>query len=405
MDTLKTYLTHIAATSNSVAFVTFDTVQTETDTETTGTTTTSLNIADAGDGSTTNEATVLKMTAAATSNATSGTDATKAKRAFVFSAASGKLILDKGGITIPASPATGLVMTGNNAVDAAAITVAANTDRATALGFTLTANDDGAASLQVSMQDYSGNDDQATATGERYSTDAAMAAASTDTAGTGGGIPIFSTDPADLFTFSVGSNSVSVSTAGYGGTATSLAQIEGVILNAWALKYGDGGTASSSALATLTGRGTGFINVYARQTDSGGSGLAVGLSVTDVLNSTTVNSGTSSNIDYVIGATKATGDNSTVGTTTAAGLIISIESNTAGVELDAVAAVVDESGTASLTELTTAYRSANGNTWDSKVYGATDDNRTDVRSPENSASGTANTAAAATTFNRVSWLG
>jgi uncharacterized protein YqfB (UPF0267 family) len=32
MDTLKTYLTHIAATSGSTAFVTFDTVQTETDT-------------------------------------------------------------------------------------------------------------------------------------------------------------------------------------------------------------------------------------------------------------------------------------------------------------------------------------------------------------------------------------
>ena len=61
MDTLKTYLTHIAATSGSTAFVTFDTFTTETDTETTGTTTTSLNITDAGDGSTTNEATVLKM--------------------------------------------------------------------------------------------------------------------------------------------------------------------------------------------------------------------------------------------------------------------------------------------------------------------------------------------------------
>ena len=270
-------------------------------------------------------------------------------------------------------------MTGNNAVDAAAITVAANTDRATALGFTLTANDDGAASLQVSLQDYSGNNDQATATGERYTTNADMAAASTDTAGTGGGIPIFSTDPADLFTFTVGSNSVTVSTAGYGGTATTIAQIEAVILNAWALKYGDGGTASSSALATLVGRGTGFINVYSRQTDSGGAGLAVGLSVADVLDSTTVNSGTSSNIEYVIGATKATGDNSTVGSTTAAGLVISIESNTAGTDLNAVSAVVDESGGASLTELTTAYRSATGNTWASDFYAATDDNRTDVR--------------------------
>ena len=170
-------------------------------------------------------------------------------------------------------------------------------------------------------------------------------------------------------------------------------------------EYGDGGTASASALATLTGRGTGFINVYARQTDSGGAGLAVSMEVTDVLNSTTVNSGTSSNIEYVIGATKATGDNSTVGSTTAAGLVISIESNTAGTDLNAVSAVVDESGTASITELTTAYRSATGNSWDSAVYAATDDNRTDVRVAEDAVADTANTAAAATTFNRVAWLG
>jgi phage shock protein A len=405
MDTLKAYLTHIAATAGSTAFVTFDTLSTETDTETAGTSTVTLNTTQAGDGSTTNEATVLKMTAAATSNATSGSTATKAKRAFTFAAAGGKLILDKGGIVIPASPATGLVMTGNNAVDAAAITVAANTDRATALGFTLTANDDGAASLQVSLQDYAGNNDQAIATGDRYTSNTLMAAASTSTAGQGGGIPIFSTDAADLFTFSVGSNSVQVSTAGYGSAATTITQIEAVILNAWALKYGDGGTASASALATLVGRGNGFINVYSRQTDSGGAGLAVAMSVTDVLNSTTVNSGTSSNIDFVIGATKDNNDNSTVGSTTFKGLIISIESDTAGSDLNAVSAVADESGAQSLAEITTAYRSAQGNTWAGELYAATDDNRTDVRSPEGAVDGTANTAAAATTFNRVSWLG
>ena len=69
MDTLKTYLTHIAATAGSILFVTFDTLSTETDTETTGTTTTTLNVTDAGDGSTTNEATVLKMTPAVANTA------------------------------------------------------------------------------------------------------------------------------------------------------------------------------------------------------------------------------------------------------------------------------------------------------------------------------------------------
>jgi hypothetical protein len=82
MDTLKTYLTHIAATSGSTAFVTFDTVQTETDTETT-TTSTELNVTDAGDGITTNKATVLKMTPAVANTAAAAKDAIAVKKGFV----------------------------------------------------------------------------------------------------------------------------------------------------------------------------------------------------------------------------------------------------------------------------------------------------------------------------------
>ena len=127
MDTLKTYLTHIAATAGTTAFVTFDTVQTETDTETTGTTTTSLNITDAGDGSTTNEATVLKMSpaVAAVSNAT---PATKGKRAFTITT-TGKLQYTINGVSIPS---TKLALTGNAAVDAANLATTANVDLASA---------------------------------------------------------------------------------------------------------------------------------------------------------------------------------------------------------------------------------------------------------------------------------
>ena len=44
MDTMKVYLTAIAADSDNTAQVNFDTVSSEVDTETTGTSTTTLNV-------------------------------------------------------------------------------------------------------------------------------------------------------------------------------------------------------------------------------------------------------------------------------------------------------------------------------------------------------------------------
>ena len=75
MDTMKVYLTAIAADADNTAQVSFDTVSTETDTETTGTTTTTLNVLGATSvTSTTNEATVLKMIPA-TANTAAGAKA------------------------------------------------------------------------------------------------------------------------------------------------------------------------------------------------------------------------------------------------------------------------------------------------------------------------------------------
>jgi hypothetical protein len=147
MDTLKTYLTHIAATAASTAFVTFDTVQTETDTETTGSTSTELNITDAGDGSTTNKATVLKMTPAVANTAAAAKDAIARKRGFIPAAGTTIVLFNTPSetATIPAGTGNGatanrgITLTGNNAVDAAAIATQANKDLATALGMTLNA--------------------------------------------------------------------------------------------------------------------------------------------------------------------------------------------------------------------------------------------------------------------------
>ena len=136
MDTLKTYLTHIAATSGSTAFVTFDTVQTETDTETEGVSTVTLNVADAGDGATTNEATVLKMTPA-TPNTADAAKGAIAARVGWHGAASAVVQLrtaNEGNLL-----GSAVTLSGDEAVDAAAIASQANKDIASAVGLTLNA--------------------------------------------------------------------------------------------------------------------------------------------------------------------------------------------------------------------------------------------------------------------------
>ena len=102
MDTMKVYLTAIAADADNTVQVNFDTVSTETDTETTGTTTTTLNVLGTTSvSSTTNEATVLKMTPATANTADAAKAAQKAKRAFqVDWASSGTVQLTVNGVAL-----------------------------------------------------------------------------------------------------------------------------------------------------------------------------------------------------------------------------------------------------------------------------------------------------------------
>ena len=142
--------------------------------------------------------------------------------------------------------------------------------------------------------------------------------------------------------------------AGGSQTATTLAAIEAALKAAWGTKYGSSGTASSSAIATLVGADNGLIEIQALQTDSGGWGKAVTFSANNA--SSSVDSRTNANIDYVIGATKASSDNSTIATTNRAGLIITLTSNQAGTDLNATSGVVDaSSGSASLGTFSTDF--------------------------------------------------
>ena len=406
MDTLKTYLTHIAATSGSTAFVSFDTVQTETDTETTGTTTTSLNITDAGDGSTTNEATVLKMTPATANTADGAKGAIAAIKGYIVGASTTAIKFNTPSevATIPASAYT---LLGNNAVDAQNIASTANKAIATALGMTLDAYNKGNSYSTVSLVLNENTNVQVQ--GERYTTTTAATAASTTTRGTDGAF-VHSVGLSDTVTLSVGSNSVTTSlnasysgnTLAYAGTATTVAALETAIKAAWSQKYGTSGTASAAAIATLVGTDNGVIQIVMLQVDSAGHDKAVSFSVSD--GGTAVSSHTASNLDYVIGATKATGDNSTIATSTKAGIIITLTSNDAGTDLNKVSAVVDGSTGASLTALTTDYTT--NTTWaKAGLATGTTVERTDVRSAEDAVAAATSNAVAAVLFTRVGWLG
>jgi hypothetical protein len=400
MDTLKTYLTHMAATAGTTAFVTFDTVETETDTETTGTTTTSLNITDAGDGSTTNEATVLKMSpaVAAVSNATA---ATKGKEAHHVTTA-GTIQFSINGVNVPASP---LTLTGNAAVDAANLTSTANVNLAAAAGLTMTAVAGYDSSTTVSLIDY--HNSASTTSGERY-TDAQLTAASTDTGF------LFETGSEDEFTLTVTdaagvTNTVTASIANPGNsvTGTTLGNIEDAILSAWGNKYGASGTASSSAIATMIDSGTGNIRVHMLQKDSGGYGATVSFSVSNKTTATSVNATqTSANIGWVIGATASSADNTTVGTSTSnSGLIVAFESTLDGVTdtvLTGMTTTVANTAAnlASMTQLTTTYNTRTG----AINYADAQKMRTDVRNVVAAVASTA-TGTAQTLFNRVGWLG
>ncbi|MDC3040445.1 hypothetical protein OA088_01225 [Flavobacteriaceae bacterium] len=399
MDTLKTYLTHIAATSGSTAFVTFDTLQTETDTETTGTTTTTLNVADAGDGSTTNEATVLKMTPATANTADAAKSAITAKVAW-HGAASAVVQLrtaNEGNLL-----GTAVTLSGDEAVDAAAIASQANKDIASAVGITLNAHAKGYSYATVSLISHA--QDATAISGERYTTTAAVTAASTDTTGNGEGgagaatdIPVFTTSMSDTFTLGVGSNSVTASLSGYSQTVSTLAAIEDAIKAAWAAKYGKAGTASSSAIATILAATDGKIYIRMLQEDSGGHGKAISFSVS---NSSSASSRTTGNIDYVINSTKSTADNSSVATTNPGGLIITLESNSTAAE---TTGVIDASTGASLVALSTDFTT--NTAYNVNTYAHTTVERTDVRSAENAVAAATSNAVAAVLFTRIGWLG
>ena len=402
MDTMKVYLTAIAADADNTAQVSFDTVSTETDTETTGTTTTTLNVLGATSvTSTTNEATVLKMIPATANTA----DAAKAAIGQIYGmivtpvaqsndagTAAGTLQITTNSVnlfdTTLQGNGTALAFSGNQDLDIAAVKSTINLSRATSAGVTMDAKRGANSTAAITLREH-GNGASGAVIGERYTTATAAAAGTTSTN--------YGMGTDDYITITIGSNSVTA-------TAVSATLLGAAVYTAWAAKYHSSGTASASAIATMTSPTIGAeVQLQAlawtmNQEDSGGYGKSISASVT--AGTTTATS--AANIDWTIGASNLTNNNTTVddGVST----IITLTANDALVAVPTVTTAVSAAASIGAQVLTTTKTT--NTTWGNGLLhtGALEP-ITDVRQQESAVAAATSNAVAATNFSRVAWLG
>ncbi|MDA8630422.1 hypothetical protein N9L42_02370 [Flavobacteriaceae bacterium] len=396
MDTMKIYLTAIAADPLSTAQVNFDTVSTFDDSETTTTSTTLNTLGSTSVSSTTNDATVLKMTPATANTADAAKSATTQKMGWYVDqgATGGTIQLVINGATIPS---TAYTLTGNDSYDAAQFASATNVAAADAAGAVLAAKVGAYSHGRVQLIAHATS--ATTAVGERYATTTALTAASTDTQGVGDTALLWSVGLEDLFTLTVGSNTVTTSLSS---GATTIGAIETKLAAVWATKYGGAGTASGSAVATLTGTlNDGNITIIMLQKDSAGYDQTVSFGVAD--GASTTSSRTADNIGWYVGSTMSSNDNNTIENAND-GLIITVASEAAGSNDNTLSSVTTatDGDTATMVAFTTTYTA---NTTFASTYANAQVERTDVANVEAAvAAGTSN-AVAAVKFNRVTWLG
>jgi hypothetical protein len=281
---------------------------------------------------------------------------------------------------------TALALSANPETDIAAIKTAINLSRATSAGLTMDAKRGANSTAAVTIRDHV---EGATAAviGERYTTATAAAAGVTATN--------YGMGSDDYITVTVGSNSVTAT----GASATSLAS---AVYTAWAAKYHASGTASAAAIATMTSPtiGDGSSQALAwtmNQEDSGGYGVSIGASVT--AGTTTATS--AAQIDWTIGASNITSNNTTVDdglstilTLTSNDILVAIPSVTTAVSAAASMAAIEMSNTK-----TTNTAWANG----SLTTGAQEP-ITDVRNLEASVAAATSNAVARSVQWRVHWL-
>ena len=370
MDTAKAYLTAVAADADSKANVVFDTVDSAVSNE--GASETDLG-SDILTGALTQ---VLVLTPKVVT--TPAQDATKHKLAFGIDIGSGNTTFglqepDGGNILVlgDETNVSSLTLDANETLAIAAIKRAAALTRATAYDLTLDAHSGYASTGIIRFT-------TATSTAE-YGFNTTQSATVLRSA-------------SDVLKLTIDGKSVTTSIA----ATASRANIAEALAERWQAVYGASGAASYSeslfSVATTTAATS--IDILAK-TGSGRRGFNKAYSVS-VTPYTTVGASTTLLAEY--GVTSSGSDNNTI----SGGLVVTLESNIAGVLLDAVKGYsVTRGSAASVVILSTTNKPvANVATTTTKNIFPTDA-RGDAVLPESSVT---EVATAATSFNRVGWL-
>ncbi len=339
MDSVKAVMTALTAQTAAVATIRFDSAETIT--------------AEAGEVNNGNDVAYVDGTgndalltvyvkaagtAAGTGAVTEGTQTT----AVGVSGVNKALVLKLNGVDLALGTVTGT----DFAADVTTVMAQANVDAALAAGGILTAKTGANASSSVTLATLTAG---ATAlAGERYTTTAAVTAASTDTAGA------YGLGKADAYTLTVGTESVTVT------FSTDAAATPAAIIDAWDTNWPQDSAVTLSQVGTLQVD----INSVATALDSTAFNRAVSVSVTD---STTASSMTSAALEYTIGSTRSTDDNSTV----ANGIVVQFTSTAAGATNNSIVTVAAGTGNAATIDVLTAAESpTDGSTGVDGVAGA-----------------------------------
>jgi hypothetical protein len=411
MKTLKTYLAAVALDADATAAVYYDTVESYTNESATESTDQTWSATPAA-------ATKILVKKAETTAATGGT---KGKIGYKIPdpAANDQVQLYVAGQGLFASSSAQtylsatLVLSGNATIDVSRIKDAVHLTNATANDVTLDAYVGGNDAITISFISHSALPGFGSRfiSGERYTTAAALSGAASyaDIATMGATRGGIGTD--DIVTLTVGSNSVTavVAHATNAAVTGSASIIAAALATAWTAKYGAAGTSSLTAVADVAHAGAGaaenILTITGLDPGTRGSGIAVSFSVANSTTGPTSITADANLVDYMVGLTRSTADNSSVSDD----IIVTLESNVAGTILNKVktnltaAAVgnygVSYAGFAPTTLLASAYTV---NTADIQAYSRSKqiESRSDVRPAEAGTPGSGD----AQNYSRVHWL-
>jgi len=435
MNTLKTYLTAVNGNASADANVHFDTVSLHniaSDAATSSETAGDQNSGNAVTWSTegTNDVTLVYSNTASTLTTTTTGDnaAVKEKSAWLLDVSSTSTVtLQVETIHVFEDNGTfgTLTLTGNNTVDVAEMTSSLSTTRATNLGVTLTVA--ATANPVLPAVAFGASVSSATgANGENY-TNTEAATLSTTSTYAGAAVPSYVTSY-DSFTISFGGKSVTATLAAadspaYGAAAA--ANVASTLMNAWNNKWSTGtGSTNLSAWETGTLSTATITAPTLKSSASGGrfygDATAVTWTAASASQASLASSGTETQtrIQWTIGSTEATTDN----TTTASDIVVALEETTAGsgkadnyttstnatLTVDGtVVANVESNGNNSfrlVTNLVSVGSSAANTDTSTTIYPT--DARGDVVTNVAAAEGTTSTSGTArTTYTRLHWLG